>query len=488
MEFILEKDGKKIYKKKNSSYLVKKYPRHQKKKYIEEEFLKSKKASKTLDGSPDASFPVPFGFDVKKRMILFEYIDGVNLCDLFYDIRVSDQRIRKLFYKIGKGLGILHRELGKDGIQTISTKTFCYGDIAINNILVKNNTIYFIDFEVHSDYELQSVDSAKKDLVSFIMSFRRVPLFKKHLGFFRDYNLLENSFLKGYEAETGIFIDLKEYLIEKMLFYEKSIKESHLLRKISDKRDKQKIKKLFEQYDYNFRYQKKKDALPYDMKNDDTHNNFYRVIWDAFEKDILLHEISRLKKRDTYVDFATGSGRVLVETEKYFKSTHRIDIADEMLKIAKERTKKSLLVVGDLTKKIPENIPQKNDCISTYRFFLNANAILRYEIMFRLADLLNKKGVLIFNVHGMKYSFPYFIHKIRRLFKRCDQRYMSHREIKELLSYAGLTIKHYKGYGILPSIFTKIIGTSGYAFIDAILQKTLLGRFAMFRTYVAELK
>jgi hypothetical protein len=68
MKLILEKDGKKLYKKDSEDILIKKYPNRYKKMYIQEEFNKSEKIHNILIKKSNLSFSKPLGANMKPSL------------------------------------------------------------------------------------------------------------------------------------------------------------------------------------------------------------------------------------------------------------------------------------------------------------------------------------------------------------------------------------------------------------------------------------
>jgi hypothetical protein len=366
-------------------------------------------------------------------------------------------------------------------LNNINQEISLYRDLSINNILIKKDKIYFIDLEIHNKEEIYNIGPIKRDLVHFVKSFKRNEIIKKYITYFRDCNLLEASFLKGYENESGIKIDMEDYFKEKIIYYNQH-KGNNLLRKIIDCIERKRIEKLLENFDYRIKFIEQKKVKKYHDKFDDN-SNFYKLIWDEYEKKILLKEIKKIKIRNKSLDFACGSGRIITETEQFFIKPFGVDVSQEMLKIAKNSVKKAKIIKIDIT---TEKINNKFNCITAYRFFLNANNTLRYEVMFRIADYLTDEGKLIFNIHGMKYSFAYYINLIRRLIINSEERYISHNEIIKILSFSGLKVKCWYVYGVLPSFMRKLLGNKIYILLDKFLCIIFFNKLTMFRTYVVK--
>ncbi|MCC5994221.1 MAG: Kae1-associated serine/threonine protein kinase [Candidatus Aenigmarchaeota archaeon] len=76
--------------------------------------------------------PQIFHVDEKNCRIIMEFIDGYRLKDILDEW--SKEKIERVFIEIGKNIGKMH------------SADIIHGDLTTSNILIKNDTIYFIDF------------------------------------------------------------------------------------------------------------------------------------------------------------------------------------------------------------------------------------------------------------------------------------------------------------------------------------------------------
>lgn len=103
-----------------------------------------------------------------------------------------------------------------------------------------------------------------------------------------------------------------------------------------------------------------------------------------------------------------GTGRIIGYLENQFQESIGIDISSDMLEQAKVKVKHSMLICGDVTKG-HNGLEGKFDCITCFRFFLNAEQSLRDEVFgFITNKLKNQDSILIFNIHGNKFSTRWF--------------------------------------------------------------------------------
>ena len=104
--------------------------------------------------------------------------------------------------------------------------------------------------------------------------------------------------------------------------------------------------------------------------------------------------------RGRYLDFACGTGRIVAHLELRFEVSVGLDISELMLAAARQKVRKASLVYGDATR-TANLIGGTFDCITAWRFFLNAQSELRDEAMAFLAGkLATPQSTLMFNIHG----------------------------------------------------------------------------------------
>ncbi len=167
------------------------------------------------------------------------------------------------------------------------------------------------------------------------------------------------------------------------------------------------------------------------------------------EKKILNEIISKhLSSRDRCLDFACGTGRVLSYLEGRFRESIGIDISEDMIKSARSKVKKSQLICGDVTKD-PYIVSGKFDCITAFRFFLHAQRSLRDDVMkFLSRRLRGDDSILVFNIHGNKFSTRWFVVALDRI-RGKQNSHMSISDVKRLVSKYGLEIVEYYGVNYL---------------------------------------
>src|SRR5690606_32435128 len=130
-----------------------------------------------------------------------------------------------------------------------------------------------------------------------------------------------------------------------------------------------------------------------------TRNPHRAMMW-AMERDV-LDEIVRecLGGRVTaYLDFACGTGRIVAHVEEYADYAAGVDVSADMLELARARTQRAELIECDMTRSSCFS-DRSFQLITAFRFFPNAQAELRRDVMAVLVSLLDKDGFIVFNNH-----------------------------------------------------------------------------------------
>lgn len=147
---------------------------------------------------------------------------------------------------------------------------------------------------------------------------------------------------------------------------------------------------------------------------------------------------------ERYLDFACGTGRVLAHLESRFPESIGLDISESMLATARGRVKGARLICADATRE-PEAVPGPFDCITAFRFFLNAQPDLRDEAMALLASKLRDElSVLVFNVHGNSRSSRWLAARTTR-FRDRTYNELSRAAVVRLIQRHGLELVEWHG-------------------------------------------
>lgn len=156
--------------------------------------------------------------------------------------------------------------------------------------------------------------------------------------------------------------------------------------------------------------------------------------------------------RGRYLDFACGTGRIIAHLESRFEVSVGLDISESMLAAARQKVQNAALVCGDATR-TADIVPGTFDCITAWRFFLNAQPELRDEAMAFLASkLATPESTLMFNIHGNRISSRSVMVTLNRLWGRHNNA-MSIREVRRLVERHGLKIVEWHGIRCLDKSF-----------------------------------
>ena len=175
--------------------------------------------------------------------------------------------------------------------------------------------------------------------------------------------------------------------------------------------------------------------------------SFGAAIWEREQQ--LLDRIvqQQLLHRESYLDFACGTGRVLAYLEGRFTRAVGVDISGTMLAVARSRVRTAEFLQGDATRDAGILGERRFDFITAFRFFLNAQPSLRDEAMQCLACALrDDDSRLLFNVHGNRYSTRALIAAKARI-TREQFASMSVRESMELVRRHALEVVEWYGIG-----------------------------------------
>ena len=205
-------------------------------------------------------------------------------------------------------------------------------------------------------------------------------------------------------------------------------------------------------------------------------DGFDNSLWEI-EKTALLSILekvySSLENTET-LDFACGTGRITEFLESYMRNIDALDISEEMVSVAKTKTKNVNYIVGDIIND-PEVNNKKYDLITTFRFVLFAEPELREAVFRKLALMLHDDhGRIIVGLHGNPYSRRGLVHIFQKL-KATPQedqlRSFSLNEMRSLAANAGLEVVDYTGVGFVPRKIFDLFGSGFYNLVEKILYR-----------------
>jgi SAM-dependent methyltransferase len=179
----------------------------------------------------------------------------------------------------------------------------------------------------------------------------------------------------------------------------------------------------------------------------------------------LLWQIERQQLRDVvsglraghpridYLDFATGTGRVLGFLQPLVDSAVGIDVSEAMAERARSRVPAATVLCRDIAA-AGAPVEGSYDLITAFRFLLNAEPALRTAALAALARRLrDPSSVLVVNNHGNLWSHKALLWPVHQAAGRVrpgsSGNYLSHRAVLGLVERAGLRVEQVLGCGVL---------------------------------------
>jgi len=152
--------------------------------------------------------------------------------------------------------------------------------------------------------------------------------------------------------------------------------------------------------------------------------------------------------RPAYLDFACGTGRILGYLAPRARIAVGVDVSSTMLAIARDTVPHASLIEADVTRSDALG-SARFDLITAFRFFPNAEATLRTEVMEKLAAHLAPGGCLVFNNHMNETSLARRIARLRNG-SVGDEGMMRASEVHDLVRGVGLHVVEAHPLGVLP--------------------------------------
>lgn len=180
--------------------------------------------------------------------IEFEYVD---LWESLKEILESWKYENELFHNIGKQLWKLHMKLND---WKIPNNWIICGDFCTWNIFLKEENLYFIDFEPPFRILVSDRDNADfltnsnyiEDIWQFIFRLENILIPKKPLLFLKSFKQERNIFLEWYQEATEIKISKSKL--------EKKLKDIAKMEISSEKNFRNTITFLITKFIYKFKY------------------------------------------------------------------------------------------------------------------------------------------------------------------------------------------------------------------------------------------
>jgi len=208
---------------------------------------------------------------------------------------------------------------------------------------------------------------------------------------------------------------------------------------------------------------------------------YTNAIWEL-EKNI-LDIILEKAKRGSYLDFACGTGRVVEYLESRFEHSYGLDVSPDMLKVAREKLKRTELIEKDIFNQGMKGLENKFDVITAFRFFSNAENELKKQAINKIETMLRSAGFLFFNIHQHVFSFNFLLEEIKRFFnkdKGLRGNWLTVFGVKNLVSESSLKIVAVYSYAVLPRFFYKFLPLNIWFF----LEKALISKRIFFGSHL----
>jgi SAM-dependent methyltransferase len=195
--------------------------------------------------------------------------------------------------------------------------------------------------------------------------------------------------------------------------------------------------------------------------------SFDAAIWESEQRLLDRIVLEHVPRRQSYLDFACGTGRVLSHLERSFAKSVGLDISATMLGVARTRVRTARLVEGDATRDPGVLGDRRFDFISAFRFFLNAQPSLRDAAMgFLAAVLRDDDSRLLFNVHGNRFSTRAVVAAKAKL-TREQFSSMSIAESVDLAARHGLEVVEWYGIGSYDKALLRILPAGAWRWAEA---------------------
>lgn len=215
-----------------------------------------------------------------------------------------------------------------------------------------------------------------------------------------------------------------------------------------------------------------------------------RIDWRLWEELIvpeLYQVLTKLKNlgAEKYLDFACGTGRVIDVSGSIFPHTTAIDISPQMIKFASSRHENVSFIVADVTAE-PSLILERFDCVTIFRFLLNAESSLRRQALSWLSKHVEPGGYLVGNVHLHSLIVAGMLAMTSHRFFGRSVSYLSRKETETLLEKAGFKVEEWRGYRILPTLMGRsLLGDSVQLKGEKLCKKLGLGVIGSDQMFVA---
>lgn len=246
-------------------------------------------------------------------------------------------------------------------------------------------------------------------------------------------------------------------------------------------------------YSHRFLSEEEVEIYDYKYRNPDSYDN---VLWEI-EREQLRSLIIRFRASHPqieYLDFASGTGRVVSFVEQFVDRSTAIEISPMAIEVAKRKTSRTEFICRDITT-CEASVEGSYDLITSFRFLLNAESSLRLAGVKALAARLkDESSWLIFNNHCNLLSYRLLswpVHRIHSMIKgeTMGGDNLTTRQVERIADQAGLRIEFVVGCGFLSTRSVRLLRPQTVSRIEKRLSRFhFLSRFGINQIYVATLK
>jgi hypothetical protein len=218
----------------------------------------------------------------------------------------------------------------------------------------------------------------------------------------------------------------------------------------------------------------------------------YASVIGEIEKCLLLDIVGKLRSthpRIEYLDFATGTGRILSFMEDRVDKATGIEISGQMAQRARAKLRAAAIDQYNLTNSDPKP-ESKYDLITAFRFVGNAETELRYSAMRAITGKLrDHTSILIFNNHRNPLSYKGLLWPASRMrapaHAYCSSgNFLSSGEVERMVRSVGLVVREVHGYGFLSSKLTSLMPLARQVKWERWLAGSRLAKFGVCQLYV----
>src|SRR5262245_15509241 len=187
------------------------------------------------------------------------------------------------------------------------------------------------------------------------------------------------------------------------------------------------------------------------------------------------------------LDFACGTGRILSFVRSRASRATGVDVSEEMIREARAKVSDAKLILGDVTTN-PQLLTNgaRFDCVTCFRFFLNAEPALREAGVRAIAGMLKPGGRFVFNNHGNRTSLLRFVIRVRKWLGMETQNALACGELEKLVESYGFRVIETHSVCFMPRSVARIMPHRVWVVLERTLGRVaILRRFGIYQIHVA---